>query len=168
MADLKRTVFPIRLRVDTFDLINSGIVLSVGCGLLSIVSSIWIGLILLDSRKRTNTSTTRVPLSTRLLKFEWMSLAFMDIWILATVIPVTYIARTGSAYVRAFLSGNELPASVVAATQARLGVKSDYWHNYSGTFLPRPAETSCRVTCGPAPIVQFISCFVMHVLTIHI
>jgi ABC-type dipeptide/oligopeptide/nickel transport system permease component len=132
VADLKRTVYPIRLWVNTFDLINSGIVLAVGCGVLSVVCSIWIGLILLDSRKRTiDGSHPRTPLSTRLLKFEWMSLAFMDIWIFACVIPVTYIGRTGSAHVRAFLNGNELPAAVVAATQSRLGVKSDYWHNYS-------------------------------------
>ncbi|CCA72290.1 hypothetical protein PIIN_06224 [Serendipita indica DSM 11827] len=133
VADLKRLVAPIRLWVDTFDLINSGIVLAVGCGVLSVVCSIWIGLILLDSRKRTTEGThiSRAPLSTRLLKFEWISLAFMDIWILACAIPVTYIGRTGNAHVRAFLANNELAPSVVAATQSRLGVKSDYWHNYS-------------------------------------
>jgi hypothetical protein len=56
-----------------------------------------------------------------------MSLAFVSVWILATAIPVTITARNGSAKIAAFLNGNQLPDSVVAATSRSLGVDPAYW-----------------------------------------
>jgi len=56
----------------------------------------------------------------------------MSIWLLATAIPVTYIARTGSATVTAWLGSTQLPASIVAAQSEELGVDPAYWSNDFG------------------------------------
>jgi len=116
----------IHLSVDTFDLEHPGIILSVGCTVLSVISSIWFIGILKDMRHKSQTSS-RQPLSTRALPIEWMSLAFMSIWLLACNIPVTKAAAQGAAKTTAFLNGVQLPQSLVDLTQKQLGVNPSYW-----------------------------------------
>ncbi|KAG8783456.1 hypothetical protein FRC16_002359 [Serendipita sp. 398] len=120
----------ITLWVDTWDLLRPGVVLAVGCTALSVIASIWIGLIVLDSRSSKAASSR--PLSTRLLTAEWASLAFMTVWILACAIPVTKTAVNGRVHTRAFTStGLELSQVAVAATERRFGINSAYWSRYS-------------------------------------
>jgi hypothetical protein len=128
VARIKHTVEPshITLTVDTWDLLRSGVVLSVGCTVLSVVANIWQLLLLRDMRRK-NQPSSRQPISTRTLPYQWMSLAFLSIWILACEIPVTIFAATRSAKTTAFLGGQQLPASIVAATQAQLGEDPHYW-----------------------------------------
>ncbi|KAG8805350.1 hypothetical protein FRC17_005555 [Serendipita sp. 399] len=118
----------ITLWVDTWDLLRAGIVLAVGCAVLAVVASIWIGLILLDSSKSSSSSSSARPLSTRLLTAEWASLAFMTVWLLACNIPVTKTAVNGRVHTRAFLpTGVELSQAAVATTERSFGINSAYW-----------------------------------------
>lgn len=59
----------------------------------------------------------------------------MSVWLIACIIPVTYIALTGSATVTAFLGGRQLPDAVVAAQALSIGVDPAYWSNGFGKSL---------------------------------
>lgn len=118
----------VKMNIDTHDLEDSGIVLAVGCAVLAAISFLWILLLLWDIfRFRKNSNSTRVPISTRSLPLQWISLAFMSIWLFACLIPVTYYAAHGSATTTAFLNGQQLPASFVQTASASLGIKANYW-----------------------------------------
>lgn len=89
-----------------------------------------------DMQRKDQTSSLQ-PLSTRTLPLQWMSLAFLSVWLLASNIAATEIAVTGSAKSTAYLGGQQLPDSVVQATEAQLGVNPLYWAQGYG---------KCRVT----------------------
>jgi len=130
VARIKHTVEAthITLQVDTWDLLRSGVVLAVGCTVLAVVANIWQLLLFRDMRRsKSQPSARQQPLSTRTLPIQWMSLTFMSIWILACEIPVTKFAATGAAKTKAFLGGQQLPDSIVSATQAQLGEDPAYW-----------------------------------------
>jgi len=118
------SVLKIAVNVDTNNLLRSGIVLAVGCLLLAITTSIFILLLLLDTRKSTSST---VPISTRTLPIQSALLAFLTLWLFATLVAVTKIAAHGSANVHAYSGGVELPDSLVKATEARLGFSRVYW-----------------------------------------
>ncbi|KAG9102347.1 hypothetical protein FRC06_002065 [Ceratobasidium sp. 370] len=124
VAAIRKAVSPLHITVDvdTNNILRSGIVLAVGCLLLAIATSIFIGLILLDSRK---SSTS--PLSTRTLPAQTGVLAFLSVWIFASVVAVTKFAAHGSASVRAYSGGAQLPDSLVRATEKTLGFSRVYW-----------------------------------------
>ncbi|KAG8741035.1 hypothetical protein FRC10_003419 [Ceratobasidium sp. 414] len=124
VAAIRKAVSPLHItvNVDTNNILRSGIVLAVGCLLLAIAASIFIGLILLDSRK-SSTST----LSTRTLPAQTGILAFLSVWIFATVVAVTKFAAHGSASVRAYSGGTQLPDSLVRGTEKALGFSRVYW-----------------------------------------
>ncbi|KAG9121283.1 hypothetical protein FRC07_002811 [Ceratobasidium sp. 392] len=126
VAAIKKAVAPLRIsvNVNTNDLLRSGIVLSVGCLLLSIFTSIFIGLILLDSRK---SSASTSAISTRTLPIQTGVLAFLSVWIFVTLVAVTKFAAHGSALVHAYSGGKELPDSLVRATEKTLGFSRVYW-----------------------------------------
>ncbi|KAG8695373.1 hypothetical protein FRC09_009191 [Ceratobasidium sp. 395] len=128
VAAIKKAVAPLRIMVDvdTNNLLRSGIILSVGCLLLSIFTSIFIGLILLDSRK-SSTSTSTSAISTRTLPMQTGTLAFLSVWIFATLVTVTKFAAHGSANVHAYSGGKELPDSLVRSTEKALGFSRVYW-----------------------------------------
>jgi len=134
VARIKNTVSSvlstIKINIDTHDLEDSGIMLAIGCTLLAVIASLWLGLLLLDilkSRRNSNSSNTKVPLSTRTLPLQWMSLAFMSVWLIACLIPVTYYAAHSGAKTTAFNGDQPLPDSFVQTASASLGVKPDYW-----------------------------------------
>ncbi|KAG8755458.1 hypothetical protein FRC12_010879 [Ceratobasidium sp. 428] len=126
VAAIKKAVAPLRIMVDvdTNNLLRSGIILSVGCLLLSIFTSIFIGFILLDSRK---SSTSTSAISTRTLPMQTGILAFLSVWIFATLVAVTKFAAHGSANVHAYSGGKELPDSLVRSTEKALGFSRVYW-----------------------------------------
>lgn len=138
VAAIKHEVAPlgITLHVDTWDLLRPGIVLAVGCAVLAVVLSIWILFIALDLwRSKSVANITKQPISTRSLPLQWMSLAFMSLWLFACNIPVTKAAAEGSAKTTAFLLGNQLPQSMVDRTEQQLGVNPEYWAQGYGTHL---------------------------------
>jgi len=116
----------VTLSVDTFDLLRSGIVLAAGCVLLTLASSLWQFLLFRDIRNKEQSSSVQ-PLSTRTLRYQWISLGFLSIWILACEIAVTKIAVTSGAKTTAYLDGQQLPEAAVEATQTQLGVNPAYW-----------------------------------------
>lgn len=103
----------------------------VGCTVLSVIASLWLGLLLLDMLRK-NSNSTKAPISTRTLPLQWMSMAFMSIWLIATLIPVTYYAAQGGAKTTASVGDTQLPDSFVQTTSAALGVKPDYWSLHFG------------------------------------
>lgn len=115
-----------RVNINTHDLEDSGIVLAVGCTVLAVITSLWLGLLLLDLAKK-NSNNTKAPISTRTLPLQWMSLGFMSVWLLACLIPVTYYAAQGGAKTTAFVGDMQLPESFVQLASNSLGVKPDYW-----------------------------------------
>ncbi|CAE6458924.1 unnamed protein product [Rhizoctonia solani] len=125
VATIKEAVAALRITVfvNTDDLLRSGIVLAVGCLLLAIVTSIFIGLLVLDSIK----PPTSNPISTRTLGLQSGLLAFLTIWIFACLVAVTKFAATGGAAVAAYTGGIKVPDSLVHATEARLGFSRVYW-----------------------------------------
>jgi len=116
----------VTLSVDTWDLLRSGIVLGTGCIVLSLVATVWQFLLFRDIRNKGQSSSVQ-PLSTRTLLFQWISLGFMSIWLLASEIAVTKIAVTSGAKTTAYLDGQQLPEAAVQATQTQLGVNPAYW-----------------------------------------
>lgn len=126
VSTIKKAVAALRITVfvNTNDLLRSGIVLAVGCLLLAIVTSIFIGLLILDSLKPPSSSS---PISTRTLGAQTGLLAFLTIWIFACLVAVTKFAANGSAAVAAYTGGVKLPDSLVHATEASLGFSRVYW-----------------------------------------
>lgn len=105
--------------INTHDIISSGAVLTVGCGLLALTSLLTFLLTFLRPRAR---KTHRFS---GFLHFFWV------VWILATVIAYDVIARNREAKVTAFLAGGQLPDSFVQQQEQLLGVTPKYWpHNY--------------------------------------
>ncbi|QRW04813.1 hypothetical protein RhiLY_03812 [Ceratobasidium sp. AG-Ba] len=102
-AIINRGSLRITVDVNTNNLLRSGIVLAVGCLLLAIACSIFIGLILLDSRKSSS------GVSTRTLGAQTGVLAFLSIWLFATLVAVTKFAANGSAIVHAYSGGKSCP-----------------------------------------------------------
>ncbi|KAH7345081.1 hypothetical protein B0J17DRAFT_624320 [Rhizoctonia solani] len=116
VATIKEAVAALRITVfvNTDDILRSGIVLAVGCLLLALVTSIFIGLLVLDSIKPPASN----PISTRTLGLQSGLLAFLTIWLFAS---------TGGAAVAAYTGGIKVPDSLVHATEARLGFSRVYW-----------------------------------------
>jgi hypothetical protein len=87
---------------------------------------VWQFLLFRDIRNK-NLSSSVQPLSTRTLRLQWISLAFLSIWILACDVAATKIAVTNGAKTTAYLDGQQLPEAAVQATQTQLGVNPAYW-----------------------------------------
>ena len=90
------------------------------------MATVWQFLLFRDIRNKGQSSSVQ-PLSTRTLLFQWISLGFMSIWLLASEIAVTKIAVTSGAKTTAYLDGQQLPEAAVQATQTQLGVNPAYW-----------------------------------------
>ncbi|PVF93432.1 hypothetical protein CPB86DRAFT_790107 [Serendipita vermifera] len=136
VAALKAQVAPlgITLTVDTFDLLRPGIVLAVGCALVALVAFASLGLLVLDmfrGRKTSNLTSagSSLPISTRTLKWQWMALGFLTVWILACNIACTYIAVNNEAKTVAYLGSTRLSQALVEARERQLGVNPAYWSN---------------------------------------
>lgn len=56
-----------------------------------------------------------------------MSLAFMSVWLIACLVPVTYYAAQGAAKTTASANGTQLPDAFVQTISASLGVNPEYW-----------------------------------------
>jgi len=108
----------VSVNIDTQDLFSSGVVLTVGAGLLALVSAITLPL-LLSSRRPAKHHRISAILH-----------AFFTVWIFATLIPVDVFSRHRSARVTASLGGVPLPASIIAAEQRALGVSPVYWDQH--------------------------------------
>ncbi|CAE6422201.1 unnamed protein product [Rhizoctonia solani] len=125
VSSIKQAVAALRINVfvNTNDILRSGIVVAVGCLLLALVTSVFIGLLVLDSLKPSSAN----PISTRTLGVQTGLLAFLTVWIFASLVAVTKFAATGSAAVSAYTGGVRVPDALVHATESRLGFSRVYW-----------------------------------------
>jgi len=104
-----------RLIIDTSDIFNSGVVVTVVCALMAIVSLLGLGLALISKGLGAK-------------KVLGGLLAFLAVWLLATQIAFTVFFATGSAGVRAFVGIVELPQSIIQQVEQSLGTTSVYKH----------------------------------------
>lgn len=109
------------VNIDTSDVVASGTVITVACGLLALTSFlIFVPLLLLPKGASTR------ALSTRTLPIQTSILGFLTIWLFATLIPFTDFVATRQAKVTAFLGSVQLPQSIIQAAQKQLGVTGVY------------------------------------------
>ncbi|GBE84228.1 predicted protein [Sparassis crispa] len=100
--------------IDTNDVLHSGIVNTVVCGLLAVVSfSALITTLVSASGRRASLIFAHV-------------LLFLSIWLFATLVPFTDFVANRQAKVSATLDGISLPQSVIQAVQAQIGVTGIY------------------------------------------
>ncbi|KAF8742060.1 hypothetical protein RHS02_04068, partial [Rhizoctonia solani] len=125
VSSIKQAVAALRITVfvDTNNILRSGIVLAVGCLLLALVTSVFIGLLVLDSLKPSSAN----PISTRTLGVQTGLLGFLTVWIFACLVAVTKFAATGSASVAAYTGSIRVPDALVHATESQLGFSRVYW-----------------------------------------
>lgn len=106
------------------DASTAGTVIAVVCVLISVLSLIYMVLLLLPGIPSSNSAPRR--LSTKTLPIQWISLAFLSLWLFTVQIPFTYFFRTRSVGVRAFIGRIELSEQLVKTLQKALGISTRY------------------------------------------
>ena len=106
--------------VDTSDVLDPGYVLTVVCGLIALASfTFLLPIFLLPA------------FAGRTLRFQGAILAFLSVWLFATLIPFDHFFASRSAKVSASVSGIPIPPSVIQQVVAGLGATLQYRHiNY--------------------------------------
>ncbi|KAL6302964.1 hypothetical protein BKA93DRAFT_735919 [Sparassis latifolia] len=102
--------------LNTNDVLHSGIVDTVVCGLIAGVS--FIALV--------TTLVSASPHRALLRRVSSAILLFLSTWLFATLIPFTDFVANRQAKVKATLDGISVPQSVIQATQAKIGVTGIY------------------------------------------
>lgn len=102
--------------INTDDVFQVGTVVVVVCGLLAIVSLVFLPLIAMSK-----------SYSTKSLSIQTGLFGFLTTWLFASLIPYTHFVATRSAKITATLPGGiPVPDSIIQSTQAQLGVSSRY------------------------------------------
>ncbi|KAK7691505.1 hypothetical protein QCA50_004904 [Cerrena zonata] len=102
--------------INTDDVFKVGTVVVVVCGLLAIVSLIFLPLI-----------ATSKTYSTKSLPIQTSLFGFLTAWLFASLVPYTLFVATRSAKITATLPGGiPVPDSIIQSTQAALGVSPSY------------------------------------------
>ncbi|GBE84045.1 predicted protein [Sparassis crispa] len=105
--------------LNTNDVVHSGIVNTVICGLIAGVSFVALVTTIVSA------SPHRAPLR-RVSLVSSAILLFLSTWLFATLIPFTDFVANRQAKVKATLDGISVPQSVIQATQAKIGVTGIY------------------------------------------
>lgn len=122
---------PTKVYIDTNDIFQVGVVVTVVCTLISIVSFnalLWE----LLPKFRGFAGRTR-----RIVGFV---LAFLSVWLLASLIPFTLFFATGEAKVTAFIGPLELPQSAIQQVEKALGATRAYKDKSYGDHLSYPTN----------------------------
>lgn len=98
---------------------QAGVVVTTVSALIAILSTLYIGLLVIDSRRRSG-------ISTRTLTLQYLTLGFLAIWLLATQIAVTVFVATRSVQVSASIDGLKLGDGIVKTIEQALGAKTAY------------------------------------------
>lgn len=122
--DQKRTLkhdvpAAVSVRIDTDDVIRSGIVLTVVCGLIALVSFLAL-LHALISHPKHDRRAVHPP------RAGAFALAFLSVWLFATLVPFTDFVATRAAKVTASLGDTPLSPAEIQAYQNALGLTSVY------------------------------------------
>ncbi|KAJ6598189.1 hypothetical protein DFH09DRAFT_1356521 [Mycena vulgaris] len=110
---------PTTVSIDTNDVFQSGVVVTTISALIVVLCTLFLGLLFLDSSRRSG-------LSTRTLVLQYLTLGFLVVWLFATQIPLTLFVATRSVKVEAFIDGIKLPDKFVTTIERALGAKTKY------------------------------------------
>ncbi|TDL16074.1 hypothetical protein BD410DRAFT_795696 [Rickenella mellea] len=115
----------VTLTIDASDILQSGVVLTVSCALLAILTSVLLLLAFFPRKVTGNVSTTRG------YRIQAYVTAFTTLWIFAALIAYDVVVSTRSARVTAMVGKLTLPDSAVRQQEMMLGVSPVYWkQNY--------------------------------------
>jgi hypothetical protein len=82
-------------------------------------------------------SNARSGISTRTLPLQYLSLAFLAVWLFATQIPLSLFVSTRSVQVSAFINGIKISDGFVKTVERALGTKTRYKdYDYRALRLP--------------------------------
>jgi len=119
---IKRSVpAGVTIFINTNDALRSGIVVAVASVVVAILAAISLIYDLVPKFR-----PYHAPKTYRILSY---AVFFVTAAILSSLIALDFIARTRSAKIKAFQGDVPLPAEVIAATAAQLGVSAAYWSN---------------------------------------
>ncbi|GLB40874.1 hypothetical protein LshimejAT787_0900890 [Lyophyllum shimeji] len=110
---------PTIVTIDTDDVFQSGVVLTVVGALIAVLSSLSLLSLLVPH------SPTR-RLSARSLRLQSFLLAFCAAWLFATLVPFTVFFANRSAQVSASVGSVQLPQSIIKQAEQALGTTSVY------------------------------------------
>ncbi|KAJ7722873.1 hypothetical protein DFH07DRAFT_897770 [Mycena maculata] len=110
---------PTTVSINTNDVFRAGVVVTTVSALIAVISTIYIGLLLFDSGRRSG-------ISTRTLTVQYATLGFLAVWLFATQIPVTVFVATHSVQVSASIDGLTLGNGIVKTIEKALGAKTAY------------------------------------------
>lgn len=105
------------------DVFQPGVIATTISLVIALLSLFFILLLLLPHR-----DSSRSPLSTRTLPFQFGSLGFFTLWLFTVMIPFTQFFRTRSAKITAFVGPVQLPAASIAQAEQALGATTVYKH----------------------------------------
>ncbi|KAJ6551136.1 hypothetical protein B0H19DRAFT_995614 [Mycena capillaripes] len=110
---------PTTISIDTNDVFQAGAVVTTISVLILVLSTLYIGLMVVDANARSGISTRTLPL-------QYLSLGFLAVWLFATEIPVSLFVSTRSAKVSASIDGIMLPNNVIKTVERALHAKTRY------------------------------------------
>ncbi|KZT72368.1 hypothetical protein DAEQUDRAFT_664440 [Daedalea quercina L-15889] len=120
----------VSVSVNTHDVLDSGIVVTVVCGLIAVVSFLSLVHALffrLRVQKRNPNANSWGPFHTRHApRAGAATLAFLSVWLFATLVPFTDFVANRAAKISASIGGTTLNASEIQAYQSALGLTSIY------------------------------------------
>ncbi|KAJ7234755.1 hypothetical protein B0H12DRAFT_1327617 [Mycena haematopus] len=103
---------PATISINTNDVFRAGVVVTVISGLILVLTTVYIVL--------------TVTISARTLRLQYISLAFLAVWLFAAQIPVSLFVATRSAKVSAFIDGFPISDGVLQTIEQAIGAKTAY------------------------------------------
>ncbi|KAF7369240.1 hypothetical protein MVEN_00251700 [Mycena venus] len=110
---------PTEVTINTNDIFQSGAVVTTISALILVLTTVYIGLMVVDANARSGISTRSLPL-------QYITLAFLAVWLFATEIPVSLFVSTRSAKVSASIDGITIPDNLLKRIERALGATTAY------------------------------------------
>ncbi|KAJ7866937.1 hypothetical protein B0H14DRAFT_2731953 [Mycena olivaceomarginata] len=110
---------PAEVSINTNDVTQAGAVVATISALILILTTLFIGIMIIDANSRSGISTRTLPL-------QYISLGFLAVWLFATEIPLSHFIATRSARVVASINGIQLPSDALGVIERALGVSTAY------------------------------------------
>lgn len=134
------------------DVFQSGVVVTTVSAVILVLCTLYIGLLLADSSRRTGVST-------RTLVVQYATLGFFALWLFATQIPLTVFVTTRSIKVTAFIDGLPLPNNIVNTIERALGAKTKYSsYDYRASYI-RPLKPHTLISCSTVKLLAILPWF---------
>ncbi|EED82259.1 predicted protein [Postia placenta Mad-698-R] len=131
------------VNIDTHDVLSSGVVITVVCGLIALTSFFTlVHALLARFRWRVSAASSSADIGRHLRTVPLTGahvLTFLTLWLFATLVPFTDFVANRQAKVTAYIGGVQLPPNLIQGTEAELGVTPVYHrlgYLRAGTVLP--------------------------------